>query len=465
MMRKITKTLALTAMVGAVAVCPSLAATSFVDTIGDGSKYQIGKELSRTVQLGFDAYPFSSDFTGVRPTYEPGVSPNPKSGVTDDGTTGVPCAQLWEAGSAGVINRVYGNYGQWIVQPFTPTTSGYVMFAKFIAQIRQTAGYNQGTGKTAYVDIIADGGSSIPSGIWSSSSPVAVDLTSAKLGKKVAAHGLKKYLSAGTTYWLVLAPVDTYGVGESDGLDYANVNFCVRSLCPDASKCGDAKISAKNGLGTLIGQPSRILGITLTGYPQLPTEGSPDEVKDLPDGTLVRLPSVVINGKTGGVWSGSFYVQDPDRTSGIRVVGSTSCAVGEMVDIIGTVTTIGGIEKAITLDTIETYNTNAVLAPVATNSKAIGNTAVAVGGYTFSGLESAGLLMKVAGTVANAGSGEFYIEDGGVPGGVKCIAPGMTIPTDGQHRAVTGVVSVQQSGSDVIPVLLVRQQSDISSPY
>ena len=231
------KSIAALLAVAALATAWCGAQTTLLDTIGDQSKYQIGSDVSRAVQLGYDSYPISGDFTGVRPTFDETLDTvNGIYGVTRRGTTGVPCARLWQSGAPGQFNPVTGQYGAWVVQPFTLIQNGNLTSVQFIAQLRQNVGYDQGAGRTAYVDIIeAPAGNSLPAGLWSSSSPVAVDLSTATLGTIVSAS-LVRPLNGGQTYWLIFAPVNTLGVWNANGLDYANLNWAWKSVVNDGDK-------------------------------------------------------------------------------------------------------------------------------------------------------------------------------------------------------------------------------------
>lgn len=64
----------------------------------------------------------------------------------------------------------------------------------------------------------------------------------------------------------------------------------------------------------------------------------PAQCRSLSDGTQVTLRNVVIS----AVFGGHFYVQDADRTGGMRIVSGAVVQEGSAVDVTGTLTTIGG---------------------------------------------------------------------------------------------------------------------------
>lgn len=69
--------------------------------------------------------------------------------------------------------------------------------------------------------------------------------------------------------------------------------------------------------------------------------------KLLPDGSAVTLSGAVVS----AVFSGFFYVQSPDRASGIRVGSSASVAEGDLVTVSGTMATVNG-ERRIDADSV-----------------------------------------------------------------------------------------------------------------
>ncbi len=429
---------------------PASAQSVLLDTIGDGSRFQIGKELSRCVSLGYDAYPVSGDLTGVRPTFMTG-------GVTFDGTTGVPVAQLWNPGAPGQLAPETGQYAAWIVQPFVPQTSGHVTEVEFIAQMRQTAGYGQGPGRTAFLDILpAPDGDTLPAGF----APVAVNVGQAFLGTVVRAQGLSRTVEAGRRYWLVFAPVSEAGVWHSNGLDYANLNWRWYRPSLDGSSVSDALYNNRNGSGEFVPMPGRVLGVRLTGSATAPQLVRVGEAKQLADGTFVRLEGAVVSGTTGAVGPGFFYVQAPDRSSGIRVVGTSPFGAGSLISLTGTVSSVGP-ERAILLGSVSGSSGSAALRPLFTGASHVGggDSGLQAGITGGTGLSNVGLLVRVAGIASPAGEREFTVNDGGRA--VKCrVGPGMSRPEAG-FVAVTGIVSLEESGGQIVPVLLVRQQSDL----
>jgi len=423
-----------------------------LDTIGDGSKFQIGRELSHSVSLGYDAFPVSGDLTGARPTFLAG-------GVTLNGTTGVPVAQLWNPGAPGELLPVSGQFAAWLVQPFVPQTSGLVTEVEFIAQIRQTAGYNQGPGRMAFVDILpAPEGDALPAGF----APVAVDLSQAHLGTVVRVPGLSRQVEAGRRYWLVFAPVSVAGLWHASGLDYANLNWRWKKPSLDGQTVQDALYNNRNGSGEFVPMPGRVLGVRLSGSTAAPQQLRVGEAKQQADGAFVSLEGVAVSGKTGAVGPGFFYVQSPDRSSGIRVVGSCPFDVGSLVRVTGTMATQGP-ERVLLLGSMSAVSGSASLRPlfVANDSVGGGDSGLQPGVTGGSGLNNTGLLVRVAGQVTSAVPAEFLLNDGGRA--ITCrVGSGMSRPASG-FVTVTGIVSLELQGTRIVPVILVRDAADIVS--
>ena len=77
------------------------------------------------------------------------------------------------------------------------------------------------------------------------------------------------------------------------------------------------------------------------------------------------------------------------------------------------------------------------------------------------GLNNIGRLVEAYGFVLPISSTSFYIDDGsGAP--VKVVIPsGTPFPAPGSYRGITGVVSTQLVGTNLIPVIKTRVITDI----
>lgn len=175
-------------------------------------------------------------------------------------------------------------------------------------------------------------------------------------------------------------------------------------------------------------------------------------VKELADGKNVELTGPVVT----GVFDGFFYVEDENRSSGIKVVSSETVTVGAKVKkVVGTVKTADG-EKYIDAIDVQTLGVGEV-APVALNGKAFANP---------DGLSNIGLLMTIYGKVT-AVSGDqtyCYVDDGSAVSnepdttGIKVILPSTKKPLKDDYITAIGVSGMTPGG---IPVLRIRSNDDL----
>lgn len=153
------------------------------------------------------------------------------------------------------------------------------------------------------------------------------------------------------------------------------------------------------------------------------------DAKSRADGTLVSITGQVVT----AAFTGYFYVEEPDRSSGIRVTGSA--AVGSTVSVTGPITTIDG-ERVIDATSVSGVGSGSV------DPLGITGDAAARDGLT------RGLLVKAWGRVTETGSGWFTMSDGSATA-LKVYGAAST----GQYVAVTGALGAESTGSGVISVL------------
>ncbi len=459
-----------------VAMC---SADTFVDTIGNGSKLGLGKELARSLSIGYSEYPWSGDFTGVRPTN--GSQPaNPLAytytdhqssvwGVTHRGTTGVKSAQILVGNQP---TESAGRYAGWIVQPIKPAASGFVTGLDFVAEYRTPAFHvpeffgGPVRSAKAYIGLIdaPTTGTALPSNLWSSSAPVEVDLANCNVGKMVHAN-VNKPVTAGSTYWVVIAPESHFpGDCSTDVLDYANIAWAYRKTASDIDKALTPLYSGANGVGDFVPVPNTVLGIRVTGLAQQPQSMTVADARNAEDGTPVSLAGVAITAKTGAIGPDFFYVEQPDRAAGLRVVGTTGLPVGERVTVIGTMTTVGLERAVITLVDVSSTGENSALPAVGMSSQTIGGrtSGKLIGPDGGTGVNNVGLLVRAWGKVTPGTGNEFTIADGAGSGVLCRAASGITVPTTG-YVSVGGIATVEQAGSVKRSVVLIRDQQDIKA--
>jgi len=168
-----------------------------------------------------------------------------------------------------------------------------------------------------------------------------------------------------------------------------------------------------------------------------------------------------------------FYVEQPDRSSGIKVEKPFwfSPSEGDALIVSGIIQTISGERVVSPLDVVKT-GTGPIPGPVYVGSKSVGGgTQPPQGGITGGiGLNDIGLLVAVAGSLTQGtsfdanGNTYFIIDDGG---GVKIgsqAVPGIKVigytPTEtlGSMLRATGVIGAELDvdGTTVIPVIRMR---------
>lgn len=205
-------------------------------------------------------------------------------------------------------------------------------------------------------------------------------------------------------------------------------------------------------------------GWTLRGVAQVdivsasvPSVAKIADLRSLADGTTIQLAAKPrtklvreLDSSLKPVTTG-YYVQETDRTAGIRVVGAANVAEGQLVSVKGTLGTLNGERVITALEHAATSQTS-VIAPLATNITALYGTT-----------PMTGLLAKVAGsiTASNTTGGFFTLYDGSQKP-IKVYCPGFTI-TSGSV-AVTGCVGAEKDSTNtVVPVLRLESASDVSS--
>lgn len=164
----------------------------------------------------------------------------------------------------------------------------------------------------------------------------------------------------------------------------------------------------------------------------LGADGSIAEIKGKSDGTPVKLAGKLLSLKRTGFG----YIQEPDRTCGIRIEGAISGNVADEVLLIGTLRKLTDREPYIQVGSMAS-NGSAPIRPLGTNNRAIG-----------SGLLD-GLLVRTWGKVKSIGADSYVLCDGSDDAGITVITLGSPEVGVGEFVTVTGVVGIV-GGSHVI---------------
>ncbi len=192
------------------------------------------------------------------------------------------------------------------------------------------------------------------------------------------------------------------------------------------------------------------------------------DAKMLDDGTLVSIAGRVAS-SAAGEYDGFLYIQDPDRTSGIRVAAPLSAlqgvARGSIVNVIGRLGTTANQERQIVGPVVVVTGSTTPPRPYTMRGTAVGggglesvfNQTGPTGGK---GTNNVGLLIRTFGRVVATVPGFAVLDDGSrqfrVDTSFGCA------PTSGQYLTVVGVSSLYFSGETLWPQLLPRNAADLS---
>lgn len=204
------------------------------------------------------------------------------------------------------------------------------------------------------------------------------------------------------------------------------------------------------------------------------------QAKTQPDGTWVQLTNKIVTAGND-LFSGQFYIEDLNRTSGMRViVGSSGINVreGDLVDVSGMMSTTYGERQMISPTASIIERGAPVPDPLWMANRSVGGAdlhPLAPGVFNGLGAHNVGLLIGAWGRVTHvddAGS-YFYLDDGtgladgsGYPGlRVSCggLASGNSIspPAPNSYVRVTGISSKLPISGEFVRVLRPRSQADV----
>lgn len=182
------------------------------------------------------------------------------------------------------------------------------------------------------------------------------------------------------------------------------------------------------------------------------------ECRALPDGTPIRLVEPKSATVATGVFSdGRYYIEEPDRVAGIKVVGGSAVSLGDRLTISGVVGTDANGEKMITVTAIESKSAGDALAPVAVSCR------------TMSGGSVAGLLVRTWGrVVSKATDGSYVTIDDGSGTPVMVMLTGLTTPIaslveQGDYAGVTGLAGWAKVEGISVPTVRPRDSGDVNT--
>jgi len=168
-------------------------------------------------------------------------------------------------------------------------------------------------------------------------------------------------------------------------------------------------------------------------------------VKELPAGTVVALVGKVV----GAVFDGEIYVQEEDRSSGMRVQTTTSVSEGDRVAVIGTLQSAFGAPY---LDDARVHVMRGGTPP-----RPLGMRAADAGGTHQA---PTGLLVRVWGSVLSVEGGGFYLADGSQGLKVRCGAS--ALPSEGEFVQVTGAASLEADATSPAPIIRALREGGVA---
>ena len=191
--------------------------------------------------------------------------------------------------------------------------------------------------------------------------------------------------------------------------------------------------------------------------------------QNLVDGTTVEISNVVVT----AVFPDAFYIQNPDRTAGIKVLMSNApVSEGEWVSITGVISTSNGERQIVQPSVTISFTVASIAAgPLGVSNRQLGGSPI--GGPSNGvnegvGLNNVGLLVRTWGNVTNvvAGTDPRIIIDDGSRVGVTILVPtGTSLPTVGSTVTVTGVSTIDLDvNGNRNRAIRMRRSSDLGYP-
>ncbi len=204
----------------------------------------------------------------------------------------------------------------------------------------------------------------------------------------------------------------------------------------------------------------------------LPEPVVPDSIgaaKMLPDGTYVSISGRIAT-TSATDFSSFFYVEEENRSSGIRVAVSAAVSGllrGSIVNVIGTLGTTAEGERCLTGPIVIIVGSRAPLAPLGMPNKSVGGGDWGVpplgqyGVLNGGGLNNIGLLIQTWGRVIEKGTGYLLISDGSQDP-VRVSTAGLsTIPDEEDYISVIGISTLYKPAADRLRYILPRGDADV----
>jgi formylglycine-generating enzyme required for sulfatase activity len=204
---------------------------------------------------------------------------------------------------------------------------------------------------------------------------------------------------------------------------------------------------------------------------EAPTSLTIGAAKQAADRAPMNLDAKIVT----AVFSGCLYVEEPNRSCGVRVITGDAYKIGDAVTVTGRLDASGD-EVAIDADSVSPATASGTVTPLGMPNRILGGGALGrqAAVENGSGLSSIGLLVRVWGKVTEVGSDYLYVNDGseirdGTSTGLEENV-GVRVDCDptgyaqGDYLMVTGICSCFKNASDKLQrKVLVRGPLDIQS--
>lgn len=238
----------------------------------------------------------------------------------------------------------------------------------------------------------------------------------------------------------------------------ANVAAGTYNVTASKTLYGSQTVNGK----TVIVSQTTTCNFTLTAPQAL---NSIAQAKAMADGTAVSLSRKGISRKGAS----AFWVQEADRSCGIKVSGTTTGSEGDRVNVAGALATENG-ERVLNTPEISGITSGGALRPLGMSNRALGGAQLGScvpGAASAEGPNNVGLLVACIGRVTYSAADDFYIDDrsahsdGSGHDGVKVLTGSLMAPAVGKFVRVAGISGLEPNGPSYRPVLRVLRQGDI----
>lgn len=177
--------------------------------------------------------------------------------------------------------------------------------------------------------------------------------------------------------------------------------------------------------------------------------------KTLPDGTCVT-----VNGIVTRVLPEAMYIQEADRSAGIRVKNNFALSEGDVVTLNATVALENG-ERILDNATVLASQPGALPDPLHVQLQALGGAGVSVHDPATApgiGLKNTGLLVRITGRVTAHEDGAAVVDDGSAAVRVR-LEESLALPPVGVFLSLSGVSSVQPGDGSQAGILAARDET------